>query len=379
MRDIIQQIQPWYSGGERFAVATVINTFHSAPRPAGAAMAVSSDGEVVGSVSGGCIEAAVYELAQEVIETTQPVVQRYGIADDDAFAVGLTCGGTIDILVQPVDPASYAEFGEVSDSIDAGRPVATATVVTTGESLGSEIVLRPDCAHGTFGDPQLDAAVIEDALAMLEQGANGIRHYGTHGERRRDEVAVFVHAFAPPPQMIVFGAIDFAAAVVRVGKFLGYHVTLCDARPVFATHKRFPGADEVVVSWPHRFLSDAVENELIDSRTVLCVLTHDHKFDIPLLELALRTRAGYIGALGSRRTHQQRLDQLRELGLSNTELARLSSPVGLNLGAHTPEETAISIAAEIIAKRGGANARPLSELTGRIHGDAGQRLAYLAS
>ncbi|GAA1239566.1 XdhC family protein [Prauserella halophila] len=379
MRDVLQQNQPWYAGGGRFAVATVIDAFHSAPRPAGAAMVVSPNGEVVGSVSGGCIEGAIYESAQEVIRTAQPTVQRYGIADNDAFAVGLTCGGIIDILVHPVDPASYAEFGELSDSINAGRPVATATVVTTGESLGSEIVLWPDRVRGGFGDPQLDAAVIEDALAVLEQGTSSVRHYGPHGERRRDEVAVFVHAFAPPPRMFVFGAIDFAVAVVRVGKFLGYHVTLCDARPMFATHKRFPEADDVVVSWPHRFLSDAVENELIDSRTVLCALTHDHQFDVPLLELALRTRAEYIGALGSRRTHQQRLDQLRELGLSDTELARLSSPVGLNLGAHTPEETAISIAAEIIAKRGGADARPLSELTGRIHGDTGQRPAHLPS
>ncbi|MBA0127168.1 XdhC family protein [Haloechinothrix sp. YIM 98757] len=378
MRDILQQIQPWYAGRNRFALATVIDTFHSAPRPPGAAMAVSSGGEVVGSVSGGCIEGAVYELAQEALETTQPTVQRYGVADDDAFAVGLTCGGTIDILVQPVDPASNTDLGALFDSIYAGQPVATATVVTTGASLGEEMVVRPDRVHGGFGDPHLDAAVVEDTLAMLEQGTNGIRHYGEHGERRRDDVAVFVHAFAPPPRMFVFGAIDFAAAVVKVGKFLGYHVTLCDARRVFATNKRFPEADEVVVSWPHQFLSDAVHGDLIDNRTVLCVLTHDHKFDIPLLELALRTRAGYIGALGSRRTHQQRLDQLRELGLSDAELARLSSPVGLNLRAHTPEETAISIAAEIIAKRGGADALPLSQTTGSIHGATGQRLSRTA-
>ena len=198
---------------------------------------------------------------------------------------------------------------------------------------------------------------------MLAQGLTGVRRYGEHGERRGDELAVFVHSFAPPPRMLVFGAIDFAAAVARAGKFLGYRVTVCDARPIFATAARFPDADEVVVDWPHRFLARTP----VDSRTVICVLTHDPKFDVPVLEVALRTPAGYIGAMGSRRTHEDRLDRLREAGLTEAELARLRSPIGLDLGARTPEETAVSVAAELIQLRWGGSGRPLTVTSGRIH------------
>ena len=198
---------------------------------------------------------------------------------------------------------------------------------------------------------------------MLAQGLTGIRRYGEHGERLGEELAVFVNAFAPPPRMLVFGAIDFAAAVARVGKFLGYHVTVCDARPVFATRARFPGADEVVVDWPHRFLAGAE----VDARTVICVLTHDPKFDVPVLEVALRTPAGYVGAMGSRRTHADRLERLRAIGLTEAELARLRSPIGLDLGARTPEETAVSIAAELIQLRWGGTGQALTSTDGRIH------------
>jgi xanthine dehydrogenase accessory factor len=191
----------------------------------------------------------------------------------------------------------------------------------------------------------------------------GLRHYGPHGERRRDEVGVFVESYAPPPRMLVFGAIDYAAAVAKIGKFLGYRVTVCDARPIFATKARFPDADEVVVEWPHRYLSRTP----VDARSVICVLTHDPKFDVPLLEVALRTPAGYIGAMGSRRTHDDRLARLREVGLTEDELARLRSPIGLDLGARTPEETAVSIAAELIQLRWGGTGHPLTSTEGRIH------------
>ncbi|HZX08048.1 XdhC/CoxI family protein, partial [Kribbella sp.] len=251
--------------------------------------------------------------------------------------------------------------------IESGRPVAVATVVTAGEHLGRRLVVGAETAGG-LGDPGLDAAVVEDALAMLGNGSAAIREYGVHGECGRSEVAVFVQGIAPPPRMFVFGAIDFAAAVARVGKFLGYHVTVCDARGVFATRARFPEADEVVVDWPHRFLAGVLDT--VDRRTALCVLTHDPKFDVPLLELALRTDAGYIGAMGSRRTHEDRLIRLRAAGLTEAELARMSSPTGLDLGARTPEETAISIAAEIIATRTAASTRPLSTTTGQIHAAA---------
>jgi xanthine dehydrogenase accessory factor len=372
VRDVLDDIAEWYVSGETFGLATVVNTFRSAPRPPGAAMAVSAGGEAVGSVSGGCVEGAVYELAQEVISSGVPVMRRYGVSDDDAFSVGLTCGGILDVLVEPVGPVTFPEFSEVVASISRREPVAVVTVVAGPGTLGARRVIWPSHAAGSLapGLPyarRLDAAVDDDARGMLAQGLTGQRHYGRQGERRLDELTVFVHAFAPPPRMLVFGAIDFAAAVARTGKFLGYHVTVCDARPVFATAKRFPEADEVVVTWPHRFLDEV--SAQIDERTVICVLTHDPKFDVPLLEAALRTPAGYIGAMGSRRTHTDRLDRLREAGLTDGELSRLRSPIGLDLGARTPEETAVSIAAELIQLRWGGSGRPLTETDGRIHRD----------
>ncbi|WP_433478391.1 XdhC family protein [Spirillospora sp. CA-142024] len=373
MRDVLGDIAGWYASGETFGLATVVNTFRSAPRPPGAAMAVSPGGEVAGSVSGGCVEGAVYELAQSVLESGEPVVQRYGVSDDDAFAVGLTCGGILDVLVEPVGPGTFPEFAEVAAAIEAHEPVAVATIVAGPGRIGARRVVWGDRASGSLapGAPhaaRLDAAVDDDARGMLAQGLTGQRHYGPEGERRLDDLTVFVHSFAPPPRLLVFGAIDFAAAVARIGKFLGYHVTVCDARPVFATPKRFPDADEVVVKWPHKFLDET--RAVIDERTAICVLTHDPKFDVPLLEVALRTGAGYVGAMGSRRTHDDRLARLREAGLSEAELGRLRSPIGLDLGARTPEETAVSIAAELVQLRWGGSGRPLTDTSGRIHADA---------
>ncbi|TDC71375.1 XdhC family protein [Actinomadura sp. GC306] len=373
MRDVLGDIAGWYASGETFGLATVVNTFRSAPRPPGAAMAVSPDGEVAGSVSGGCVEGAVYDLAQSVMASGEPVVQRYGVSDDDAFSVGLTCGGILDVLVEPVGPATFPEFADVAASIERHEPVAVATVVAGPGRLGARRVIWADRASGSLapGAPhagRLDAAVDDDARGMLAQGRTGQRHYGPEGERRLDDLAVFVHSFAPPPRLLVFGAIDFAAAVARVGKFLGYRVTVCDARPVFATPKRFPEADEVVVKWPHKFLQETAS--AVDERTAICVLTHDPKFDVPLLEVALRTGAGYVGAMGSRRTHDDRLARLREAGMTEAELGRLRSPIGLDLGARTPEETAVSIAAELVQLRWGGSGRPLTDTTGRIHADA---------
>ncbi|GLY71985.1 XdhC family protein [Actinoallomurus iriomotensis] len=366
MRDVLGDIAKWYDEGETFGLATVVNTFRSAPRPAGAAMAVSGGGEVVGSVSGGCVEGAVYELAQEVVESGRPVVQRYGVSDDDAFAVGLTCGGILDILVEPISPRTFPLFGEIVASIERHEPVAIATVIEGPGEIGARRIVWGERAEGSLGVERLDEAVDDDVRGMLAQGTTGIRRYGRNGERRLDELGVFVHSFAPPPRMLVFGAIDFAAAVARIGKFLGYHVTVCDARPVFATAKRFPEADEVVVKWPHKFLTEAEAD--VDERTVICVLTHDPKFDVPLLEVALRTRAGYVGAMGSRRTHDDRLARLRDAGVTDAEIARLRSPIGLDLGARTPEETAVSIAAELIQLRWGGTGQALTDTAGRIHG-----------
>ncbi|WP_151523341.1 XdhC family protein [Serinicoccus kebangsaanensis] len=374
MRDVLDRLAPWWEAGDSVALATVVGTWKSAPRQPGASMLVGADGEAVGSVSGGCVEGAVYELGEQVIATGTPVLQRYGVSDDEAMGVGLTCGGILDVYVERVSRADFPELGTVSADIAAGRPVAVATVVAhpDGSHLGARMVVRPEGepVEGTLGTDRADAAVTDDARGMLAQGRTATLEYGPDGERRGEGMRVFVASYAPRPRMLVFGAIDFAAAVARMGTFLGYRVTVCDARPVFATASRFPEADEVVVSWPHRYVEAQVAEGALDSRTVACVLTHDPKFDVPLLEVLLAPgtpELAYIGAMGSRRTHDDRLSRLREAGLDEEQLARLRSPIGLDLGARTPEETAVSIASEIIALRWGGHGEPLRQTTGDIH------------
>ncbi|MFJ2757828.1 XdhC family protein [Nocardioides sp. NPDC087217] len=376
MRDVLDDLMKWWESGETVAVATVVATFQSAPRPPGASMLVGPDETAVGSVSGGCVEGAVYEVAREVAETGVPELNRYGVSDDDAFAVGLTCGGILDVFVEKVSQQTFPELGELAEDVRSGSPVALATVIEhpDPEILGRRVLIRPEGVKGSLGSARMDDAVHDDALGLLAHGTNQTLSYGIDGERRGEGMRVFVWSFAPKPRMLVFGAIDFAAAVARVGAFLGYHVTVCDARPVFATNSRFPEADEVVVDWPHRFLTQEVEAGRIDQRTVIAVLTHDPKFDVPLLEVALRLPdIAYVGAMGSRRTHDDRLARLVDAGLTDEEIARLSSPIGLDLGARTPEETAISIAAEIIAGRWGGSGERLATTEGRIHQDVEYR------
>jgi xanthine dehydrogenase accessory factor len=415
VRDIAARLEGWLRAGAPFAVATVVGVRGSAPRQPGAVMAVHTDGEVLGSVSGGCVEGAVYEAAAEVLRTGAPTLETYGISDADAFAVGLTCGGVIDVLVAPGGGPLPAVLG----SISADEPVALATVIG-GETLGRRVAVWPDRVSGGFGIAGLDAAVVDDARGMLAADLTGTRYYDPGGERREHpeetssapasvpcgtprppadrqvhaekashapasmpcgtpapdrqvhaekashapaSMPVFVQSFAPAPRMLVFGGVDYAAAVVRIGRFLGYRVTVCDARPVFATRRRFPDADDVVCEWPANFLARTA----VDERAAICVLTHDPKFDTPLLRAALRSPAGYVGAMGSRRTHADRLRRLRADGLTEAELARLHSPVGLDIGARTPEETAVSIAAEIIQARYGGTGRPLRSAHGPIH------------
>jgi xanthine dehydrogenase accessory factor len=371
VREVLPELLGWWREGRPVGMATVVATWRSAPRPAGAAMLVGPDGDAVGSVSGGCVEGAVYELAQEVVETGQPVLQRYGISDDDAFAIGLTCGGILDVFVERVDPVRFAALADVAADVDAGHPVAVCTVIEHPDAArrGARIVVRPQAPSvGTLGSARADDAVTDDARGLLAAGRSETLTYGPEGERRGEGMRVFVQAFAPKPRMLVFGAIDFAAAVARVGSFLGYDVTVCDARPVFATRSRFKDADRVVVEWPHRYLATEAEAGRVDGRTVIAVLTHDPKFDVPLLEVALRLpEVAYVGAMGSRRTHEDRRKRLLDAGLTEQELDRLSSPIGLDLGARTPEETAVSIAAEIIALRWGGDGGRLGERDGPIH------------
>ncbi|MEC3976283.1 XdhC/CoxI family protein [Amycolatopsis sp. H20-H5] len=369
MRDVLDELHRRWAAGETVGVGTVVATFSSAPRAPGAAMLVGEDGTVTGSVSGGCVEGAVYELAREVVADRAPQLQRYGVTDDDAFAVGLTCGGIIDVYVEHVDRESMPELGEVVESVRGGLPVAVVTVVEHERAglVGERLIVWPERVAGSLGSSRMDDAVVDDARGMLATGRTGVLHYGPDGQRRGEGMTVFVNSFEPAPRMLVFGAIDFAAAMARMGAYLGYQVTVCDARPVFATSTRFPEAHEVVVDWPHRYLKAEADAGRVDPRTVIAVLTHDPKFDVPLLEVALRLDVGYVGAMGSRKTHDDRFSRLREAGIADAELERLSSPIGLDLGARTPEETAVSIAAEIIALRWGGGGQRLAALSGRIH------------
>ncbi|WP_104102121.1 XdhC family protein [Cryobacterium sp. M96] len=372
MREVLNPLLTGWQAGGIAGLATVVRTFQSAPRPAGASMLVTADGEVVGSVSGGCVESAVYDLAIQVIEDGRPVLVRYGISDDDAFSVGLTCGGILDVFVEPVSQVSFAELAAVEQDITGSAPVGVATVIAHPDPgrLGRHLIIRPHGFDGDLGSERANRAIGDDARGLLAAGRNSTLTYGPDGERRGEGMRVFVNSYAPRPRMLVFGAIDFAAALARLASFLGYRVTVCDAREVFATPARFPEADEVIVGWPHRYLAEQVAAGLVDERTVVCVLTHDPKFDVPLLKVALTSGPfAYIGAMGSRRTHEDRLTRLREAGVGEAELARLHSPIGLDLGSRTPEETAVSIAAEIIAEQWGGTGEPLGSLADRIHHD----------
>lgn len=356
MREIAGTLRSWASAGHPFALATVVAVSGSAPRQPGASMAVLADGTVAGSVSGGCVESAVHHQAREVLDSGVPWRGRFGYTADDAFAVGLTCGGEVEVVVHRIEPDDQALL-TVLNALDRSEPVAWAIVLSGDRAtLGTRIVVH---SQQTRQRGRVRSRVAAEASAMLERGRTGLREICVDGT----DYAVFVQSWASPPRMIVFGATDFARAICDIGVYLGYWVTVCDARATFTTRARFPAARDVVVEWPHRYLA----RTQLDARTVVCVLTHDVKFDVPLLAEALERDLGYVGALGSRRTHQDRVRRLREAGVSESALARLQSPIGLDLGARTPEETALSIASEIVARRNGGNGTPLSTMVGPIH------------
>ncbi|MCI3934787.1 XdhC family protein [Streptomyces sp. AN091965] len=374
MLDIADELRRLTDAGRSFAVATVVAVGGSAPRGPGAALAVDSEGTAVGSVSGGCVEGAVYDLCRRALQEGTAMVEEFGYSDEDAFAVGLTCGGTLRILVTPygADSPDRAVVGQALARVGDGEPTALVRVARgPAELLGRALLVRPDgtSAGGFGGAAALDRTAAAEARALLDAGRTGTVEVSEDGSRCPGGVTLLVEASVPPPRMIVFGAVDFAAALVRTGKLLGYHVTVCDARPVFATPARFPEADEVVVDWPHRYL----RRTGTDARTVVCVLTHEAKFDVPVLEVALRLPVAFVGAMGSRRTHDDRLRRLRAAGLTEGELALLHSPIGLDLGARTPEETALSIAAEIVATRRGGTGVSLTGTRVPIHRDGRER------
>ncbi|MCZ4508936.1 XdhC family protein [Streptomyces sp. ActVer] len=367
MLNIADTLHLWCREARPFALATVVDVAGSAPLPIGTSLAVDADGNAVGSISGGCVEGAVYELCRQVLsDRGDPQRAWFGYSDDDAFAIGLTCGGELDVLVQRIDPAVQPHLAAALADTVQGQPTAVAQVVAGPRDLiGSTLSVLADGSgtYGTLDGGPTDKLVAQEAQALLRAGRTTRVTVGGNGDGCPEPLTVLVHVHASRPRMLIFGAVDFAAALSQAGHFLGYRVTVCDARPVFATPARFPYADEVVVDWPHRYLAQTA----VDARTAVCVLTHDAKFDIPLLQLALDLPVGYVGAMGSRRTHEERLLRLREVGVMQEQLTRLRSPIGLDLGARTPEETAISITAEIIAHAGRGSGLPLGRVSGPIH------------
>ena len=333
MRDVLESLERWAQAGTRVATATVVATERSAPREPGAVLAVDADGNVVGSVTGGCVEPAVYGEAREVLAGEGPRLRTYGIADEEAFEVGLPCGGTVHIFVDALDPALVAPLAE---AVREERPIALETRIS-GEGIGAKRLVGPE-----------DDGPAAELLARAETGIV-----------ETPEGQVFVSSFAPRPNMYVFGAVDHAAALASIGRFLGFRVTVCDARARFVTRERFPDVDELVVEWPDRFLANAP----VDERTAICILTHDHKFDIPALKVALETRAGYIGAMGSRRTNADRAERLRAEGVTDEEMARIHAPIGLRIGSRSPQEVAVAIAAEIVQVMRAPKPKPEEALT----------------
>ena len=414
MLDLMPSLAGWLpaAAGQRCAVATVVGTSGSVPRPMGTSMMVSESGDILGSLSGGCVEGAVVEAALEAMHDGGTRLEQFGYSTADAFAAGLTCGGELEVHIEPLDALgrTYSEWLRQAP----GSPVA---LIRRVDLNGSGAVVIPDPAtfkaaesaalaallglQGTRGAglqnkaDDASAAALAAAAAQLEPMLRGGRtglvrlapaegcFAGTSGpaDTSRPEdpdtpqpepVTLLVESRLPPPRMLVVGANDFGAALVPAAKQLGYRVTLVDARPAFAAQTRFESADDVVTDWPHRYLAAEAAAGNIDSRTAICVLTHDPKFDIPLLKEALALDMAFVGAMGSRRSHRQRVDELLASGVAPERLGRLHSPIGLDLGAVTPAEVAVSITAELVAAQtiaaGGApSCTPLRDGAGPIH------------
>jgi xanthine dehydrogenase accessory factor len=355
----------WLRDGHRIVVATLVERFGSAPLDPGAQMLVDDSGRIEGSVTGGCVEAALVHEAQTVLAGGPPRLLTYGVSDEQAAGVGLMCGGTVRVFVHEARPDARRSLEEAAVAIGEGIPVAVATLLD-GEAAGSKLVVFADRVAGGLGTGErLDRAVTREARGFLDDGVSTVRRYGSGGEVMGSELSVYIQAFSSRPEMVIFGAIDFAAEVAKIAAELGYLVTICDARAPFLASPRFAAAAEVAVEWPDDFLAGHPPGP----RDAVLIFTHDPKFDEPALAGALAGEAGYIGALGSRRTHEKRLARLRERGVAEADLARIHAPCGLDIGARTPAETAISILAEMVAFRSGRSGASLRSTTSAIHAE----------
>lgn len=361
----------WLREGRRVVGATLVERIGSAPLDPGAQMLIDDRGSIEGSVTGGCVEGALVDEAERVLSGGEARVVTYGVSDEEAAGVGLMCGGTVRVFVHEYGKDSLDRLDAVADARAAGAPVALATVIE-GKRAGASMAILSDGVSGGLGVTDLlDRNAERDARGQLDEGVSRIRRYGTGGEVMGSELPVYIQAFSSQPRMVIFGAIDFSAEMANVAGDVGYKVTICDAREPFLQSPRFSRNAEVVVSWPDRYL----EGEELGPRDVVLVFTHDPKFDEPALISALASGAGYVGALGSRRTQKQRVERLQHAGLDAAAIDRIHAPCGLDLGARTPSETAVSVLAEVIAFRTGRSGESLGETSGPIHAQVGENAA----
>ncbi len=348
MREVLADVERWRERGEKVAVATVVATRRSAPRPIGAKLAISQGGEMAGSVSGGCVENEVYGHACEILDGARPQLLSYGISDDLALTVGLPCGGEIDVFVEAMPDELLDRLAQVVERQER----AVLFTVVDGEPLGATLLVTEEGERLGEGPDGLAERVDE----LLRGGRNRLFEL-------EPGTTVFAEVYGPPPRVLVFGAVDTAEALCAAAKLVGWRTIVADARGKFATADRIPSADEIIVAWPDEALAQVQP----DHQTAVVILTHDDKFDVPAIKGALETDAFYIGALGSRRNQERRRERLLNAGLEEVELERVSGPCGLDIGADTPAETALSIVAEILARRAGRGGGPLRETKGRIH------------
>lgn len=400
MLDLIPSLGSWRPtvSGQRCAVATIVAAGGSVPRPLGTSMVVSEHGDILGSLSGGCVEGAVVEAALAAMRDGGSRLELFGYSAEDAFAIGLTCGGELEVHIQPLGSSPKAMDFAMLNSLAGHHSTAAVALIRRLDAGGGAVVVRDPVRFRAMESPELarlvgdHPATVYAAAAQLEPllqgGRAGLVRVAPPGgcsdsrdQTHPEPITLFVESRLPAARMLIFGANDFGAALLPAGKLLGYDVTLCDARPAFSRQSRFLAADHVVTDWPHRYLAAEAAAGRVDGRTVVCVLTHDPKFDIPLLETALGLGLAYVGAMGSRRSHRQRIDALLADGTPAEALERLHSPIGLDLGAVTPAEVAVSITADIIASRGlagrgHASLAPLKDGSGPIHPTSEPRSAH---